>query len=216
VRLFGQATYDRSKTQARAAKAEARGRKKRAIAEYRRLLEHEPENTVWLGKLAALLARSKHPEEALQKFAVCAEGYEKQGFDEKALAVYRQAAGLLPKQVELWSQIARLHVKRGHAPDAIRALLEGRAKLKKKTLRASAVRLLREALKIEPWHFAAALDLARLLAKDDSRAEARRLCEGLCQRVRGRELRIARAALFRVAPSWAAAWRWLRAALRGR
>jgi tetratricopeptide (TPR) repeat protein len=212
--LFVKETYDRSRTLARAAKAEARGHRKKAIAEYRKVLAQEPENVGAMGKLAALLARTKQGEEALQKFAVCAEHYEKQGFDDKALAVYRQASGYLPRRVELWVQIGRLQVKRGNAADAIMALLEGRTHFRRKKLHAQAIQLLREVLKVEPWHFEATLDLARLLARCGQKREAVRLCEGLCVRKRGPQRRAALRALFWIAPSPAVAWSWLRAWLK--
>jgi tetratricopeptide (TPR) repeat protein len=214
--LFGKATYDRTKILARAAKAEAKGQHRKALAEYRRVFEKEPENAAVLAKLAVLLARTQQYEEALQRFATCAERYAKQGFDEKALAVYRQAVGFLPRQVQLWEQIAVLHGKRGHDPDAIAALLEGRSKLRKRKLRGAAIQLLRAVRKIDPWHFEATLDLGRLLAKTHQRGEARRLLEALCDHQRGHPLRVARGALFWLSPTPAAAWHWLQAALRAR
>jgi tetratricopeptide (TPR) repeat protein len=207
--LFGPPTYDRAKIMARAMKAEARGRHRKAISEYRKVIAQEPENFGVLAKLALLLARNRQREEALQKFAVCAEHYAKQGFDDKALAVYRQAVHCVPRHAELWVQIARLQVKRGYTADAIQDLRQGRRHLRARKLRPQAIQLLREVLKIEPWHFEATLDLARLVRKDGARAEARRLCEGLCERKRGRQRRKACAALFRLAPGPATAWRWL-------
>ncbi len=214
--LFGKEEYDRTQTLARAARAEARRRHRKALAEYRRVLEHEPQNPTVLGKVAALLARTGQPREALETFAQCAERYEKQGFDEKALAVYRQAAGFLPREVRLWEQIARLHVRRNHQPDAIAALLEGRGKQRGRRRRAAAIGLLRSVRSIDPHHFAATIDLARLLARTGERTEAIRLLEQLCREQRGRRLRLARGALLRLRPTPSAAWRWLQAALRAR
>lgn len=215
MRLFGKTTYDRAETLERAAKAQGRGQRKKAIAEYRKVLEQEPENPAVLGKLAVLLAQTKQLEEARQRFVAAAEVYEKQAFDDKALATYLQAAGYLPRRVELWERIAKLHVKRDRGADATRALLDGSRQLRGKKARASAIRLLREAVKIEPWHFEATFELARLLVKEAGMAQARHLYEGLCKRTRNRQLRRVRGAMFRVSPTPAAAWRWLRAAVQG-
>lgn len=214
--LFGKKAYDRSETLARAAKAEGKRQRKKAIVEYRRVLEQEPDNPVVLTKLAGLLAKTRQPEEACKKFLAAAEVYEKQAFDDKALATYAQAAALLPARADLWEQIAKLNVKRGRPADAIRALRDGAAHQRGRKRRANAVRLLREAVRIEPWHFEATLELARLLRKQGKRADARKLYEGLCAHKRGVQLRKARGAWFRMSPTPANAWRWLRAATRGR
>ncbi len=212
---FGKPTYDRSQSMSRAAKAEGRGKRKKAIAEYRKILAQEPENPAVLVKLAGLLAQTKQLDEARLKFMAAAEIWEKQAFDEKALSVYRQAVTHLPKRVELWERIAQLDVKRERIPEAIRDLLEGSGKFRRRSERQSAIRLLRMAVKVEPWQFESTMSLARLLAKEGARPEARRLFEGLCERNRALRLRKVRGAMFRMSPTPAAGWRWLRAALRG-
>ncbi|HXX48716.1 MAG TPA: tetratricopeptide repeat protein [Myxococcota bacterium] len=213
--LFGKSAYDRSQIIARASKAEGRGKRKKAIAEYRKVLEHERDNPAILVKLAALLAQTKQPDEARAKFQLAAETYAKQEFDDKSLAVYRQAVTFLPKHVELWERMAELDVKRERVPEAVRDLLEGSAKFNRRPERQSAIRLLRMAVKVEPWQFEATMRLARLLTKAGARPEAKRLYEGLCERNRAKRLRKVRAAQLRLSPTPAAAWRWLRAALGG-
>ncbi len=214
--LFRRSNYDRGETLARATRAEGRGRSKKALAEYSKLLEREPENTAVLAKVALLLARTGRNDDALRKFAICAQLFEKQGFVEKALAVYRQAAGCIPRRPELWEQIARLNVERDRQPDAIRALLDGRAQLRKRRFRRPAIRLLRQVLELDEWHYEATLDLARLLAREGQRREAIALCERLCERKRGPQLRGTRAMLFRLSPTPGNARRWLQAAMRAR
>lgn len=199
----------------RASKAEGRGKRKKAIAEYRKVLAQEPDNPVILAKLAGLLAQTKQLDEARLKYLAAAGSYEKQAFDDKALAVFRQAVTYLPKRVELWERIAALDVKRKREPEAIRDLLEGSRKFRKRGERQSAIKLLRMAVKIEPWQFESTMSLARLLAKAGAKPESRRFYQGLCERNRAARLRKVRAAMFRMSPTPAAAWRWLRAALGG-
>jgi tetratricopeptide (TPR) repeat protein len=215
VPLFGKPTYDRSQVMARAAKLEGRGKRKKAIAEYRRVLAQESDNLAILIKLATLLAQTKQYDEARQKFGLVAETYEKQEFDDKAIAVLRQAVTFMPKRVELWERIAQLDVKRERIPEAIKDLLEGAQRFRGRKDRQSGIRLLRYAAKIEPWQFESTMGLARLLRKSGARPEARKLYEGLCQRNRSVRLRKVRGAMFRMSPTPMAAWRWLRAAIGG-
>lgn len=214
--LFGKRAYDRADSLARASKAIGRGKRKQAIAELRRVLAQEPANPILLAKLAGLLAETKQLEEAGQKFRAAGKQYESQGFPEKALAVYAQATAHLPRQVELWETISALQLGRSRRADALSALLDGRKHFRRRKERPLAIRLLRGAVKIEPWHLDATLDLAGLLAKSGGRAEAERLYQGLCQHTRGAQLRRVRGTMFRRRPTPAALWRWLRAAVSGR
>jgi len=124
--LFGKRAYDRADSMARATKAVGRGKRKQAIAEYRRVLKQEPGNPVILAKLAPLLAETRQLKEAGEKWNAAGKQYENQGFPEKALAVYTQAVAYLPRSLELWETISGLYLARSRRADAISALLEGR------------------------------------------------------------------------------------------
>lgn len=214
--FWNKQVYDRSSTLEKAAKAQGRGNKKKAVVEYKKVLEHEPENPSILAKVAALLAETKQPKEAWDAFVKAAEIYKKQGFDEKALAVYVTATSYMPNEVELWETVAKMHVKRGRPADAVKACLDGRRNFRKRKHREYAIRLLALATRIEPWEFESTFDLAGLRRADGDKREARRLLEGLVPRSSKWRLRKVRGALFRLSPTPAAAWRWMRAAIAGR
>ena len=214
--LFGKKHYDRSEALERAAKLQGKGKKKKAIEEYKKVLSHEPENAAIQTKLAVLLAETKQNEAAWHAFVRAAESWRKQGFGDREYAVYKQATRYMPHEVELWETLAKHDLSAKRAPDALAVLLEGRKHMRKRRFRPMAVRLLRFAVEIEPWHFEATFDLAKTLRSLGESTEARDLFEGLADRNRGRKLRRVRGVLFRMSPTPAAAWRWARAALRGR
>ena len=205
--------YDRSIVLEAADKARAKGKPKKAIVQYRRVLEANPHDHVIHGKIAPLLAETKQLREAWLSFVAAGEGYVRNGFIDQAISMYRQAARYFPREVEVWEAIARLQVDRERPADAVKALLEGRRHLRNRQGRLEAIRLLRKACEIEPGHFEATYELARLLAKAGDKEEARRLLNGLAERVWGRNLRRVCGALFRMSPNPATAWRWLCAAI---
>lgn len=210
---FGAKTaYSRTDTLERASRAQGRGRKKKAIAEYRKVLEHEPENAKVLTSLGVLLAQTKQPAEAWKSFVAAAESYKKQGFVDRQYSVYVQATSFMPKEVELWETLAKINVQRNRKPDAVKVLLDGRRHFSGKKLRPFAIRLLKLALSIEPWQFETSLELARLYKKDGKADQAKGLLEGLAQRYANskRRMRKIRGLLFRWSPTPGNAWRWLR------
>jgi tetratricopeptide (TPR) repeat protein len=212
--LFAKAKpYDRSECLAEADRLRAKGKVKKAIAEYRKVLEHQPNDPVVHGKVAPLFAQARLREEALKSFAAAVHGYEKLAFQDKALALCLQAVELYPREADLWETSARLYAERGMRADAIHLLRKSQRYFRGRRKRATAIRLLGRALEIVPFDVGTRLDLAGLLRREGQTTEARALLEQLVERVSGAELRRVRGALFIISPTPAAWWRWFRAAL---
>jgi tetratricopeptide (TPR) repeat protein len=212
VALWRKKPFDRNEALAVADRHRARGRKKKAIAAYRDVLAVDPSDVAVHSKLAPLLAKNGQKGEALASFHVAAQGYVHKGFIDRAIAVYVQARSFFPREAMLWDELARLYQARERRADALRTLLEGGRKLGRRTAsRAHAIRLLGQALVLEPWHAKATLGLALLLSKDGQGSEARALLAGLACRVRGKDLRRTRAALLRLSPTPSNAIGWVKA-----
>ncbi len=209
-------SYDRFAILTAAENARARRRKRKAIAEYRKILEIDPTDHEIHAKIAPLLAQRKHLREAWSSFVTAGEGYIRDGYIDKALAVYTQAARYVPRQIEVWETIAKLQVERERRPDAIKALLDGSRHFRSRKLRLQGLRLLRRACEIESGHFEATFELAKRLAKAGEKKEARWLLDGLENWSRGRNLRRVRTKLFWMSPTPAAALRWVVAAVAAR
>src|SRR5438105_922771 len=138
-----------------------------------------------------------------------AAGYLKQGFADKAIAIWRVAAQTFPEDVEYWERVANELVKRGRKADGVKTLLEGRAQLRSKRQRPLAMMLLRQVITLDAFHVDANLDLARLLAADGQKREAEKLLRDLRVWVKGRNVRRLRAAQFRLSPSWGFLTDWI-------
>lgn len=173
--MFGPKPYDRAEVWAQAEQARGKGQRKKAVAAYRRILEQQPDDWQVHGKLAPLLV-DEDPLDAWNSFEKAAQGHLDKGFLERAVAVYRQAMTELPFIPEGWEQLASLYQRKGRAPDAVKALVEGQAHFRKTPEdRLVAERLLTSALALDAWHVDATVDLARLLKrrKDVAGAVAR-------------------------------------------
>jgi tetratricopeptide (TPR) repeat protein len=209
--------YDRRRIMQDAARAREKGKSKKALALYRRVLEFEPENTDLHRKVAPLFAQTRQTAEARSSYLRAVAALVREGFTEQATGLYREALNYMPRDAEMWSAMADLQLKRGQRPDAIQTLLRGRHRLRRREDRAHAIRLLLRAHEIQPFRFDVTFDLAGLLAKaPGGRRRAFELLDGLAARVRGRHLRRVRGRQFRMAPGLRGAGRWLRALVRGR
>jgi tetratricopeptide (TPR) repeat protein len=203
------AVVDRVALSRKADEARRRGRYRRAITAYQRLLADDPSDASVHGKLAPLLARRGRLDDALASFVAAAEEQVRRGFTDKALGIYQQAVRSLPRESSLWLAMAQLHVARARRADAVSALLRGAERLATRRDRPKAEPLLRRALELEPTSGPATLALAVVLRRLGNRAEARELLDGLVARSSGPTLVRARRAIFRMSPTPANLWRWL-------
>ena len=205
----GEDRYDRRKLLANAAKASQKGRPKRAIEAYRRVLAAEPDDTEVHRKIAPLLARVGQPQAAMDSFGQAMQGLIRCGFDAHALGVCREATSFYPRQVELWEAIAQLRLKATNAPDAIGALLEGRSHFRGRKHRSEAIRLLERAHELDPENATIGLDLARLLRRSGQRGKAATILSRLEDEQQGAALRRIRLARLRNDPSARNFWAFL-------
>ena len=204
--------YDRKWLLAEAEKARIRGRRKRAISFYRRILAAEPHEPNLHARVAPLLAATGKHFDAWRSYRQAAKAHLRNQSVDEALALYREAAKLLPMQIEAWQWVAKLELKRERSEAAIAALLEGRKKFRSRRRRPEAIALLREARSIAAWRVDIALDLARLLRRSRQSHEAIWILGQLAETASGRDLRLLRGALWRIEPSLKHSWNWLRAA----
>jgi Tfp pilus assembly protein PilF len=215
VGLFRRRPRTRAETIAAADQARARGRTKRAAALYEEALRAQPEDPAVNAKLAPLLARLGDAEGGARAYRKAAEAHLRAGFVDRAAGVVAAAAGTFPLDAGFRLEGARLNLERGRRQDAVNGLVDGGHALRRARRWDASASLLRRALELEPLHLEAALALAPVLASTGAAPEARALLARVERTARGRALARVRFAAFRLSPTPAALWRWLRAALAG-
>src|SRR2546427_2185680 len=203
------AQFDREVILEQASRARFRRQWRRAIALYRQLLAVEPNSVEIHERLAPLLARTRQDFDAWNSYRAIAHGALREGREDRAIAVFREAAHALPQQIQAWQGLARLLVRQSEPDAAIEVLLEGSRQFRSHWLRPQAIHLLRRARAIDPWHFETVLELALHLGRADQQLEASMLLEGLAERCQDRQMRRVRAAALSVAPGARSLVRWL-------
>ncbi len=198
--LRPRAAYDRQRILEAAARERARNRRRRAIALSRSVLAVERNNADLHAKLAPLLAETGQEFDAWQSYRAVANAALREGREDRALGIYREATQLLPREIEAWQGLARLLCKRGEEAEAVEVLVEGSRRFRTPYLRPLAIHLLRRARAIEPWNPVVVLELARHLGRADQRDEARILLSELAERASGATLRRVRLAELRSEP----------------
>lgn len=209
-------TYSRSERLEAAGNLRTKGKKKKAIAEYRLVLKDHPKDFEVHGKMAPLLAETKQYKEAWRSFKFAADGFKQKGFVDKAMSMFNQAARVMPGELQVWEALASLELERGRKVDAIKALYEGHRNFRKALLRPNAIRLLMKLLQIEPGHFDATFNLAGLLKKTGKKQDALKYLNKLVEQNKGKNLRRVRGAIFWTTPGPGPLWHWTRALVLGK
>lgn len=206
---FADARFDREVILEQASRARSRRQWRRAIALYRQVLAVEPNNVEIHERLAPLLAATRQDFDAWNSYRAVAHAALRDGREDRAVAVFREASRAVPQEIQAWQGLARLLVRQSEPDAAIEVLLEGSRQFRSQFLRPQAIHLLRRARAIDPWHFETVLELALHLGRTDQQVEASMLLEGLAERCQERQLRRVRAALLAVAPGARSLLRWL-------
>src|SRR5207237_9025901 len=103
---------DKNKSIESAAKLIAKGAFDKAVKEYQRVLELDPDDVRILQKLAELYQKMNRKAEAADCFEKVARTYSQQGFYLKAVALYKQVLKVI-ERVEVEVRLAELSQQHG-------------------------------------------------------------------------------------------------------
>ncbi len=157
------ADYDRSAILRKAEVYRSRGRVRRAIREYEKILAVDPQDIDVHTKVAQLYIRAGRSEQAMASLKRIVEWNEHEGFVDKAIAMLRVAQGVDRRDLEVYLRLADLYLGKGVNGDAL-GLLEGaRRAFRRKRFRKEAIAVEEKILSFAPDDFQAQVSCVRLL-----------------------------------------------------
>jgi tetratricopeptide (TPR) repeat protein len=110
--------FDKAKVVRAAEKYLAQGKIPAAIKEYRQIVENDPDDFTALNMLGDLYVRQSDKQQAMQCFIRIAEHYREEGFQSKAVAMYKKIDRLNPRSPEIANKLALLYETQGLIVDA--------------------------------------------------------------------------------------------------
>ena len=148
---------DREKTLQNAQKLIEKKRFDRALEEYQRLVQDDPNDARTLLKLGDLQVRMQLSSDAMQTYDRVAKVYEAQGFAVKALAVYKQIREHIQKRspelaeqfAHITPRLAKIYTQLGLKSDAIQAYDEVATRLMRAGKRREAIDAFREMVELD-------------------------------------------------------------------
>src|SRR5438132_14293622 len=105
--------FDKSKAMRNAERYVAQGKIRAAISEYYTVVKNDPRDFATLNMLGDLHLKNSEKRQAVECYIQVAEHYNKQGFAQKAIAIYNKISRLEPNSIDVLAKLAELHKGKG-------------------------------------------------------------------------------------------------------
>jgi tetratricopeptide (TPR) repeat protein len=110
--------FDKTKAMRSAERYLSQGKLRDAIDSYREVVQNDPKDIVTLNMLGDLYAKATDTTAAVNCYRTVAEHYNKQGFTQKAIAVYNKITRIRPNATEITQKLAELYKQKGSLKEA--------------------------------------------------------------------------------------------------
>jgi tetratricopeptide (TPR) repeat protein len=204
------ADYDRTGILRKAEGFRSRGRVRKAIREYEKVLAMDPQDIEVHTKVAQLYIRAGRKDQAKASLKRVIDWNESEGFLDKTIAMLRVAQSVDRRDLEVYLHLAELYLGKGVEGDALRLLEGARRAFRRKRFRKEAIAVEEKILSFAPDDFRAQVSCVWLLWRVGRKYEAEeRLWQmeshwALMKNVK--QWRKTRWLLCRLAPSLATGW----------
>jgi tetratricopeptide (TPR) repeat protein len=162
---------DKNKVIESASKLIAKGALDKAIKEYQRVLEVDPDDVRVLQKLAELYQKMQRRDEAADCFEKVARTYSAQGFYLKAVALYKQVLKVVDR-IEVNVRLAELYQQLGLVGDATKEWQNVASHYEKIGDQKASLDTLKKLVDLDPDNVAARIRLGEQYARQEQTAEA--------------------------------------------
>jgi tetratricopeptide (TPR) repeat protein len=166
--------FNKTKAMEAALKALNQGKVANAIQEYQQILRTDPNDQVVLMTVGDLFVRQGNMSQAVEYFERLADRYLHDGFNSKAIAIYKKISKLAPAETQPLEKLANLYVQQGVLSEARPIFLQLAEAHLKANQTPKAVDVLRRLLEVEPDNPRVQRRLAELYVAIGQKKEAAR------------------------------------------
>jgi len=161
-----------------------KGAKQKALKEYERLLKLDPRDGKVRLEIGDAHRRWGQVDDAVTQYLKVAEQYKADGFDARAVAVYKQVLHLDPKRHGAQVALSELYQRMGLDAEAIASLQAAADGYHKEGKRREALELLRRMATLDPSNTTSRLKVADLLRQESMNDEAIAEYEAVAEELR--------------------------------
>ncbi|HXV36240.1 MAG TPA: tetratricopeptide repeat protein [Myxococcota bacterium] len=163
---------DKRKILEAARKHAQKGARDKALKEFGKLLKLDPRDAKLRLEVGDTYRRWGQIDEAIEAYSAVAQQYMQEGFDARAVAVFKQIQNLQPDSFGAYEQLAELYQRMGLAAEAIGCLEAAAEGYRKAGQKQQALGLLRKMAAIDPSNTTSRIKVADLLHQEGMKQEA--------------------------------------------
>ena len=152
-----------------AEKSVAQGKIAQAIKLYQDILDSDPSDLSLLNTVGDLYVRDRNISEGLKQFHKLAAAYVRDGFNVKAIAIYKKISKVDPNTVDTFLKLAELYQLQGLNREAREQYLQATEFLKKRNQPNRVIEVLRKLVQLDPEN----INLRNRLAAEYEQASQR-------------------------------------------
>ena len=175
--------FNKSKALENALKFLNQGKVAQAIGEYQLILRADPKDQATLMTVGDLFARQGDMSQAIEYFERLAQVYLNDGFNSKAIAIYKKIAKLAPNELAPLERLADLYVQQGVLSEARPLFLQIAEAHLKANHAQKAVEVLHRLLEVEPENQRVQMRLAELYGVMGQKRESALTYQAYAQRL---------------------------------
>jgi tetratricopeptide (TPR) repeat protein len=142
--------FRKAKALQEAEKSVAQGKNAQAIRQYQDILENDPSDLSLLNTIGDLHIRERNITEGLRQFHRLAEAYVREGFNVKAIAIYRKITKVDPNSVGTLLKLGELYQLQGLSREAREQYIQASEFFKKRNQTEQLLDVLRKLAQLDP------------------------------------------------------------------
>lgn len=150
----------------------SQGKIRAAISEYKRVVENDLKDYSTLNILGDLYVKDSETDEAIGCYTKVAEHYSKQGFAQKAIAIYNKISRLQPNSAEVSEKLAKLYQLKGSFAEARSHYIALAEQYQRKGQKAEALEIWKQIAQLDPNNTEVYLKIAEFCWQDGNKDEA--------------------------------------------
>jgi len=165
-------SFDKTKYMRNAERFLTQGKIRQAIGEYKRIVENDPKDFSILNMLGDLCVKAQDTTEAVKCYTQVAEHYGKQGFAQKAIAIYNKISRIKPNSIEVSAKLAELYHAKGSVAEARTHYTALADHYQQKGKKAEALAVWKQIADLDPHNTDIYLKIAENCWQDEQKDEA--------------------------------------------
>ena len=165
-------SFDKVKAMRNAERFLSQGKIRAAIGEYKRIVENDPKDYSTLNTLGDLYIKNSESDEAVSCYTKVAEHFSKQGFAQKAIAIYNKISRINPNSSDVSAKLAKLYQLKGSFAEARSHYVQLAEQYQRKGQKTEALEIWKQIAELDPSNTEVYLKIAEFCWQDGNKDEA--------------------------------------------